>query len=280
MRTRRFELLRPAEIVAEMRARPLIFLPLGPLEWHGPHLPLGTDPLIAHGVALAVAERVGGVVLPPFFWGSERENLPEDLRSLGFKGDEWIVGMDFPANSLKSLYVREEFFALLVREALTLLIEQGYRLIVIVNGHGGENHIKALDRLSAEFTARGPAVVRTFIAWASPGDVLDVGHADDHETSRMMHLHPETVDLSTLPPPEVPLKNVEYAIVDYLTFRGQPTPDHTTRHDPRIGTSPENGRAEIELSADLIAAHVAEDLHRLSHRTAQARVNPPAIDTG
>lgn len=266
MRTRRFELLRPAEIVAEMRARPLIFFPLGPLEWHGPHLPLGTDPLIAQGVAFAAAERVGGVVLPPFFWGSERENSPDGLRSIGFKGDEWIVGMDFPANSLKSLYAREEFFALLVRETLTLLIEQGYRLIVIVNGHGGENHIKALDRLSAELTARGPACVRTFIAWASPGDVLDVGHADDHETSRMMHLHPETIDLSTLPPPEVPLKNVEYGIVDYLTFRGQPTSDHTTRHDPRTGASAERGRAEIELSADFIAARAIEDLHRLGYR--------------
>jgi creatinine amidohydrolase len=265
MRTRRLELLRPAEIVAEMRARPLVLFPLGPLEWHGPHLPLGTDPLIAQGVALAAAERVGGVVLPTFFWGSERENLPEGLRSIGFSGSEWIVGMDFPANSLKSLYAREEFFALLVRETLTVLIEQGYRLIAIVNGHGGDNHIKALDRLAAEFTARGPALVRNFIAWSSPGDVLDVGHADDHETSRMMYLHPETVDLSTLPPPDRPLRNVEHAIVDYLTFRGQPTPDHTTRHDPRIGTSAANGRAEIDLSAGFIAAEIARDLEQMGY---------------
>lgn len=267
MEERRFERLRPAEIVAEMKRNSLVYLPLGPLEWHAPHLPLGTDPLVAHAVALRVAAEVGGVVLPPFFWGSERERSPQQLRSLGFNGDEWIVGMDFPANSLKSLYCREEFLALLVREMLELLIAQGYRLIVIVNGHGATNHTAVLARLSAEYTARGPARVLTLSAWdVEKYEKSGVGHAGANETSWMMSLYPETVDLSTLPPPEKPLHNVEWGIVDGLTFRGQPAADFTTRDDPRVNASPERGEEDIQTAVQRISQKVAEALKEIKKR--------------
>jgi creatinine amidohydrolase len=51
MRTVRFELLRPDEILAERGRCPVVYQPIGPLEWHGPHLPMGTDPLHAEAVA-------------------------------------------------------------------------------------------------------------------------------------------------------------------------------------------------------------------------------------
>ena len=266
MRERQFELLRPAEIVAEMKRRPLIFLPVGPLEWHGPHLPLGTDPLIAHGVALRVAARVGGVVLPPFFCGTERERSPKLLRNLGFKGDEWIVGMDFPANILKSLYFREEFLALLLRETLDLLVQQGYRLIVILNGHGAASHVVTIERLSAEFTARGPARVIAFPAWdKARQDLSDPGHAGGDETSQVMALCPESVDLSTLPPLTEPLYNVRWAIVDGPTFDGQPAADFTTRDDPRLGASARRGEESLQESVACIAAKVAAELTRMGY---------------
>lgn len=265
MRNRRIEWLRPSEVIDEMRRRPLVFLPLGPLEWHGPHLPLGTDALDAQSVALRVAERTGGLVMPTFFCGTERENPPQVLKDLGFQGDEWIVGMDFPRNSLKSLYLREEFMALLVRELLHVLVRQGFRLIVIVNGHGADNHIALLERLAAEFTAESPARVLTFLAWEAAGGPLDVGHADAIETSRMMALDPESVDLSALPPPDEPLRIVDWGIADYLTFHGEPSPDFITRNDPRIGTSPEHGERTFEASVTYIVERVAEVLIEMGY---------------
>ncbi len=172
IRDRRLEWLRPAEIIEEMEQRPLVYLPLGPLEWHGPHLPIGTDALDAQAVALRVAERVGGVVLPTFFCGTERERPSQQLRDLGFRGDEWMVGMDFPKNTLKSLYFREEFMALLLREMLHLVAQQGYELVIIINGHGAENHIAVIDRISKEYTATGSVRVVPFLAW-DPGAFLD-----------------------------------------------------------------------------------------------------------
>jgi creatinine amidohydrolase len=73
--------------------------------------------------------------------------------------------MDFPRNMLKSLYCREEFLALLVRELLDRLIQLEYKLIVLVNGHGALNQIETLDRLAREFTACSPARVQLTIAF-------------------------------------------------------------------------------------------------------------------
>jgi creatinine amidohydrolase len=257
----RLERLRPVEIVRGIQARALVYFPLGPLEWHGPHLPLGTDPLIAYTVALRAAEETGGVVLPPFFWGTERERTPQQLRDIGFKGDEWVVGMDFPANILKSLYCREEFFALLVREMLELLVAQGFQLIVFVNGHGASNHCSVLERLSAEFTARGPARVLPLFAYAGgDGERPGVGHAGLEETSRMMATFPETVDLSTLPPPEQPLYNVEWGIVDSMTFGGQPAEDFATRDDPRVDATAAEGEISLNRSVRAIVRQVEHAL--------------------
>ena len=125
MKNVQFELMKPGEIIEEKKLLPLVFLPVGPLEWHGPHLPLGTDPLIAYEISLRIARDIGGVVLPPFYWGTERERDANTLKNLGFQGNEWVVGMDFPNNSMKSLYIPEDFFALGIRIILEKLVEQG-----------------------------------------------------------------------------------------------------------------------------------------------------------
>ena len=268
MRTVRYELLRPQELVAERERCPVAYLPLGPLEWHSLHMPLGTDALNAGAVAREVAERVGGVVLPTLFWGTERERPAEMLEDLGFARDDYVVGMDFPANLIKSLYCREEVFALLVREMLRLLVDSDYKLIVIVNGHGAANHLEALERLCKEFTARSPATVLLTIAFPTGGHFeFGIGHADALETSLMMALYPESVDMGELPPLPSPLISRDWGIVDSDTFRGNPTPDHTLRStaDPRLQASPELGRQAFEDSIDEIAGTVCAALSDLGH---------------
>lgn len=46
---------------------PVAYLPLGTLEWHGPHMPLGADGIQSKELFVRVAEKVGGVVLPMLF---------------------------------------------------------------------------------------------------------------------------------------------------------------------------------------------------------------------
>lgn len=265
-RETRLEFLRPDEILAERARIPLVFLPTGSIEWHGPHLPLGVDMMLAHEAARRAAAEMGGVVHPAIFCGTERERRPDMLRDIGFRGDEWIVGMDFPANVLPSLYYPEEAFAIAVREALTRLTAMGYRQIVIVNGHGAENQIATLQRLGAAFTAAGPARVLVIMPFPEVIDESGVaatlaGHADIFETAAMLALHPELVDLDRLPALDYPLRNVDWAVVDGPTFSGNPTAEHTVRSefDPRYAT-PAAGAEFLKRVAATVVERVRADL--------------------
>jgi len=249
--------MRPDEVIAAQAAKSIAYLPVGPLEWHGPHLPLGTDPLQAETVALALAEQIGGVVHPTLFWGTERERDPETLRNLGFRGDEWIVGMDFPSMALRSFYVPEEQFALVARWNLENLISHGFKLVVIVNGHGATNQIAQLERLAAELTARGPA--RVLYTFPLEHVTTEPGHATITETSAILALEPGRVDLAALPPIERPLRIPEWAIADAASFDGDFTPEHAVHAsaDPRLA-SRELGQRNTDAAVHALARIVGD----------------------
>ena len=54
--------LSPEQIEARLAQAPVAYLPLGTLEFHGPHLPVGLDALTAHGICLGAAESAMSVV--------------------------------------------------------------------------------------------------------------------------------------------------------------------------------------------------------------------------
>jgi creatinine amidohydrolase len=267
MRTRRVEQLRPQEILAEIERCPVVYWPLGLIEWHGPHLPTGTDALNAEATARLAAKKGGGLVMPPLYGGTERERPPRMLQWLGFEGHEWIVGMDFPANTLPSLYIPEEVFALIIRANLPLLADMGFQLAVLLTGHAAENQLQVLEGLAAEFNEKGPIQVLVALPFTAGEDgVLKVGHASRVETAAMMALHPEAVDLDALPPASEPLRNTDWAIVDYATFMGRPTADHTVRgdDDPRYATA-RSGQANLERAVEVILAQVKERVNEGAH---------------
>lgn len=260
----RLQWLGPDDINAERARCPIVYLPVGPLEWHGPHLPFGTDPLHAEHIALALAEKTGGIVHPTLYIGTERERTETVLRDIGFKGDEWIVGMDFPSNKERSYYYAEDVFAVIVRFTLDQLISHEYRIVVLVNGHGATNQIQQLQRLAFEYTQRGPAkVLYTFGLDIEQDD--DAGHATITETSALLALNKERVDLSKLPPIDQPLQNIEHGIVDAPTFSGQPMSDHIVRAhaDPRHAT-PELGQRHFEKTVERLEATISDVLQTLS----------------
>jgi creatinine amidohydrolase len=252
-----FELMRPPQI-AEARARcPVVYVPFGPIEWHGPHMPMGTDAMAAHRVAVEVAKRVGGVVLPAYHLGSETVRAvdgPQSVRALGFEGHERIVGMDFPGFAVKSLYIEEGTFAVVVREIVRLLKQDGWTIVVIVNGHGAPNHQRALRRIATE--ENDPP--RVHVLYESVGGTpapagQDPGHAGRGETAFMM-LETGNVDLSALPPKGTPLRYRDFGIVNGAAFDGRPTPDFTlpAEEDPRLATR-EEGAARLERNVALLA---------------------------
>src|SRR4051794_24392902 len=149
----RYELMRPDEVVQAREQASIAYVPIGPLEWHGPHLPLGLDGLHAHEVCARAAASTGGVVLPTLFAGTETvrsETGAQSLDTLGLPPGERIVGMDFPAHSVDSTYYEEGAFAVTVRELVGSVLAGGFACVLLVNGHGAVNHQAALRRIAAE----------------------------------------------------------------------------------------------------------------------------------
>ena len=266
--------------VAEARQRiGLVILPVAPIEWHGPHMVMGCDPLLAHAFARRVAARLACPYYPPVFLGTERHRTPEVLESLGFDPGAFIEGMDFPANPVASAYVREETFALVIRDLLNILLNRlRFRHVLIVNGHGADNQRETLDRLCREFNAAGttgsvgltkavglteavnPAGLR--VMWVYPGFshpavAGSIGHANAEEASMLEAAWPGSVDTGKLPA-SGSLKYCDYAIVDGYAFDGKPTPDHTlpVAQDPRWNTNPILGAQVLEQAVEEVIEQV------------------------
>ena len=257
MRTVRFELLRPGELLEEMKRFSVAYLPVGPLEWHGPHMPFGTDPLDAQAVATGIAEKIGGVVFPTLFCGTEAARSPEILHRMGFEQDDlYVVGMDVPNNTVKSCYFPEEVFGVILRENLRQIISLGFKLVVVVNGHGADGQLATGARLAKEFTNTSPATV-LFTRAMQKLDEEDerLGHANISETSMQMYISGDSVRLEELPPREVPLRTCEWGIADSLQFQGRGNPQAVVMHDPRDATAA-LGKRYVDNGIERISAQV------------------------
>jgi creatinine amidohydrolase len=263
----RFECLRPGQLLEERDRCPLIFIPVAPLEYHGPHLPVGMDPINATQCALGACRKLGkGVVLPTVYWGTERERPDWMLESLGFKKDEWVVGMDFPTALWPSHYYSEHIFALVLANKIEMMIAHDYKVICIVNGHGAWNHMETIDRLAKHYSNTTDSNIIWKLAF-----LLDVseknlaGHADVFETSLMMHYQDSVyngsklVDIGELPPSETPIRYPDFSIVDGAGFSENPSPGKVVQTDPREASA-EKGKQIYEDTISMYATMVEEAL--------------------
>ncbi|MDE0375229.1 MAG: creatininase family protein [bacterium] len=172
-----YEFVRPARMREVLEEAPIAFLPVGCVEYHGPHLPLGVDMLTADNLCHRTAAVTGGVVLPPLWLASGVLPLPH--------------GIVVDVSVLRAV----------VRPILRQLAEGGFKVIVVFSGHGALDHLHVLrketDRLMDEF----PDVNALTTVWnelnaGMEGDIHD--HGAKVETSYLMEFHPDTVDLATL----------------------------------------------------------------------------------
>lgn len=175
----------------------------------------------------------------------------EILDAMGFERNQYIVGQDFPKNTLPSFYMREEVFSLVVREYLRMLVNQKYKLIVILNGHGATNQRNVLDRLAVEFSNETESKVVVVMAIPEDDSMAFEGHATKAEHAMQMYLDETNVDLSLLPAKPERLKNCDWGIDGGNTYRLQPNADKTVEDecDPRDATA-EIGREFFEKGVD------------------------------
>lgn len=196
-----YDELRPAEFRSRLSDVPIAYLPLGTLEWHGEHLPLGSDSLQADGFLSLLADRVGGIVLPNLFLGPDRRQVVDGEEFVGVDLYEH-EDEDGPTQKDGSAYwVDDPLFEEIVERTLRNLERAGFR-IVVAHGHGPSG--KAFSELADEWSESMD--LELFTCWKGDDpDLHDdengfmVDHAATNETSIMMTLHPELVDMDELP---------------------------------------------------------------------------------
>ncbi|MGU7775144.1 creatininase family protein [Burkholderia sp. MR1-5-21] len=173
------ELLLPSEIRASLARSSVVYLPLGTIEWHCEHLPVGLDALTAHGVCLRAAARTGGVVYPPLHYGTggDHGRYP------------WTVMMEEDAEIATQL-----------RHTLTRLQDFGVETAVLFTGHFADSQIDMVENLTTVWNSAGNRM-KAIAAAVNMAENVDIppDHAGVFETTLLYALCPDRVDVSRLP---------------------------------------------------------------------------------
>ena len=179
--------------------KPPVFLPVGALEQHGPHLPLGTDALLASDIASGAAALVGGIVAPALSYGYKSQ--PKCGGGQHFCGTTSVDAATLIGQ---------------VRDTVREFVRHGVERLVLVNGHF-ENQwfmIEGIDLGMRDANAAGAAnklrvmrleywdfcteeTLAAIFPQGFPGFALE--HAAVIETSMMLYFHPELVRLDSIP---------------------------------------------------------------------------------
>jgi creatinine amidohydrolase len=229
------------------RDQPAILLPVGALEQHGPHLPLGTDGMLSSAVAADAAARIGALVAPGLSYGYKSQ--PKCGGGQHFCGTTSVDA----ATMIGS-----------VRDAVREFARHGATKLVIVNGHyenqwfitegidlglrdvGGSAALQVMRLEYWDFLSE--TTLATVFPDGFPGFALE--HAAVIETSLMLHYHPSLVRLDLIPdePP-----------VDFPPYDVYPTRKHWVPLSGVLssarGSSADKGLAMAnELSVRIAAA--------------------------
>jgi creatinine amidohydrolase len=168
--------------------RPVLLLPVGAIEPHGPHAPLGTDPMISAGVCERVARRLAdhpalrALILPALPYGVTR------------------YAQAFPG----AVHVSEETLYSIVVDVCTSLIKQGFVDIIVVNNHFEPEHVATLRRATTSVNVGYLDLVRRNNAARLTAEFQTGScHAGQYETSLVLAHRPDLVDrprMAALPP--------------------------------------------------------------------------------
>ena len=253
------------------RENPVIMLPVGALEQHGPHLPMGTDHLIPTAICKRVAELIPAIVAPPFNYGYKSQ--PKMGGGNHFCGTTSLDG-----NSL----------SLILRDVLKEFARHGARRVAVIDGHYenqmfliegidlamrdlryDEVHDMKIVRLEYWDFTRNETLAKVFPE-GFPGYALE--HAAVMETSMSLYIHPHLVRWNKLPK-DPPANFPPYDV--YPTNTAWVPPSGVL--SPANSATAEKGKALFEEYVTTIAAALKKEFpaRRAKLRAAAARRQRP-----
>lgn len=230
------------EVRARVAGDPIVVLPTGSLEQHGPHLPVKTDTLLVSSVCEEAVRRASAkvdVLLAPTVW----------------------MGLSTHHTGYFSLTLSFDTYQQVITELLESFIRTGFRRLLIINGHGGNTD--PLHLTVTRVRDRHKVLVATADYWDLARDEFNrirespaggMGHACEWETAGVMHLEGALVRADRIQaeyPPSIP----GWFVIDMTQGSGPVKigtrfEDITRRGvvgDPTLAT-PEKGRRFFEAA--------------------------------
>lgn len=186
LRSRYWQELSTAEFAAADRKGTVVVIPVGAIEQHGPHLPVGVDAMINDGLLEDALGR-----LPADF-----PILVLPQQTIGWSDEHGA----FPG----TLSVSMETLTAAWCEIGSTIANAGFRRLVFFNSHGGQSEIAKIVCRKLRISHGVLAVAANWYALVDLSDLVDAGerrhgiHAGDVETSMMMHLRPDLVRTDAL----------------------------------------------------------------------------------
>jgi creatinine amidohydrolase len=160
------------DVAAHIAREPRLILPIGALEQHGPHLPIGANGLIAERIAADLSTRFGVLRAPLLAYG---------------------VNVDTERAYAGTATLRQKTLHRLLNELIATWEAQGFCEFILITAHRHDPHLDAVATLVTE-----SARLRVVSIWdvdvsrfleAQPGPL----HACEAETSVMLYTHPDRV---------------------------------------------------------------------------------------
>jgi len=241
-----YEELTPDEFTERLRECPVAYLPLGTLEWHSTHLPLGSDGLQSKGFFKELAAEAGGIVMPMLFIGPDGyDTVINNREYYGMDcGKLFSEQCKYEIQQLtgSAYWVPDSTFDIMMNGIMKQLSRAGFK-IVVAHGHGpSTNYIGAA---AASFKEKYNLTVIN--CWGNDDEdhCLMCDHAGANETSLMMYFHPDLVKMKNLPsdPEEWP-----------LGMLGK---------DPRIHSSSEAGKNIVDFEVKKMKEIITKELEKL-----------------
>ncbi|MDD3200796.1 MAG: creatininase family protein [Bacteroidales bacterium] len=255
------ELTSPDFKVAVTKSKGVCIIPMGVLEKHGPHMPLGTDVIVARDVAIKAAMKEYAIVFPFYFFGQ----IFEAKHQSG------------------TIAYSPELLYKVLDETCHEIARNGIKKIILYSYHGGNNSF--LKYFCQTQLASEKDYVVYVAEHETPDEVSKVidsktvhiegGHADETEAANVMHIRPELVkieranDESGEAMGRLPLKNLYTGIWWYADY-----PNHYAGNaiaaKPELGEIIINNRVNVlvemiqTVKADSVAGSLQNEFYRRS----------------
>ncbi len=234
------------ELLAALERRPVVIVPVGSVEQHGPHCPQDVDISIPYHLAIRAAEAIDDfpvIVAPPVTYGFTHYNMGE-------------VG---------TITLGLEVFIAVLCDVSRSIWANGFHRIILLNGHGGNEQptwsasVKLAEEdvwaLAITYWNMAPDEL---LAW-SEADEGSIGHGGEWETSLQLYLRPHLVDSSLMVKDEW-RRHFSPAVQRYAVFpERRREMAHGVMGDPFVASAEKGERLFDVLTERLIA--LARDYH-------------------